>query len=85
MSIWQINRVVHAVADCAGCSPDRLFGSHSLRKSFAQRVHAACGRDINLTRVALGHSCVSVTQRYLRVDQSDVDAAILALDTACVA
>jgi hypothetical protein len=39
----------------------------------------------NLTRVALGHSSVSVTQRYLRDDQSDVDAAILALDTACVA
>ncbi len=54
LSIWQINRIVHAVTVRAGCSVDRYFGSHTLRKTFAQRVHHACGRDIAVTSPAFG-------------------------------
>lgn len=78
LSIWQTNRIVHAVTARAGCSTDRYFGSHSLRKTFARRVHHACGRDIAVTSVALGHSSVLVTMRYIQPRHDEVDAAILA-------
>lgn len=79
LSVWQINRMVHRVARLAGLGRDRRYGSHSLRKTFARRVHEACGRDINLTRVALGHTSVLVTQRYLGEDHERVDAIIRTL------
>lgn len=79
LSIWQINRLVHAFARRAGCPADRHYGSHSLRKTFARRVHEACGRDINLTRVALGHASVLVTQRYLGEDYARVEEIIRGL------
>lgn len=66
LSIWQINRIVKDAADSAGCSPDAHFGSHSLRKSFALRVYEKSGHDINLTRVALGHSSILSTQNTSR-------------------
>jgi integrase len=83
LSIWQINRIVKDTAARAGCSPDAHFGSHSLRKSFARRVYERSGHDINLTRVALGHSSIQSTVRYLSVSSSTVDAVLLSMaDTA---
>jgi len=85
LSPWQINRIVHRLAEAAGCDANRFYGSHSLRKSFAHAVHRACGRDITVTRVALGHHSVLVTQRYIRVEQAEVDAAILAVGSGMAA
>lgn len=65
LSVWQINRIVKTTAARADCSPDAHFGSHSLRKSFALRVYQKSGHDINLTRLALAHSSIVTTQRYL--------------------
>jgi len=85
LSPWQINRIVHRLAEAAGCDANRFYASHSLRKSFAHAVHRACGRDITVTRVALGHHSVLVTQRYIRVEQAEVDAAILAVGSGMAA
>jgi integrase len=85
LSPWQINRIVHKIAIAAGCDPNRFYGSHSLRMTFAHAVHRACGRDLTVTRVALGHSSVLVSQSYLRVDREQSDAAILAIGPSMVA
>lgn len=85
LSPWQINRIVHHLAIVAGCDPNRFYGSHSLRKSFAHAVHRACGRDLTVTRAALGHHSVLVTQRYIAVDRAEVDAAILSIGAGMAA
>ncbi len=77
LSIWQINRIVKDAAERAGCSADAHFGSHSLRKSFALRVYERSGHDLNLTRVALGHSSIVTTQRYLASPQGEALEALL--------
>lgn len=50
--------------------------SHSLRKTFADRVHQLLGGDIFLTQKALGHLSPSSTVYYLSVDQPRIDQAI---------
>lgn len=82
ISIWRLNDILHDLADAIGCDGDKRIGSHSLRKTFAQRVHAACQHDLNLTRVALGHRSVLTTQRYLAEDHARAEAIIAALGSA---
>lgn len=58
----------------------RLSGkisSHSMRKTFAQNVQEANGRNIYITQQALGHASIQSTVSYLSFDQGEVDAAIL--------
>ena len=73
---WMINAIVKRACATA-CLPDRFWGSHSMRKSFCRRLYEASGKDINLTRVGMGHSSITVTQAYLTVAEDDVRAAIL--------
>jgi integrase len=63
----------------AGIPNDRL-GTHSLRKTFARSVYEQSGNDIMVLRCALGHSDVSVSQRYLEVSEDAVNAAIARCD-----
>ena len=51
------------------------LATHSLRKSFAQRVYEQSG-DIFLVQELLGHKNVSTTQRYLGVNYADAKAAV---------
>ena len=51
------------------------LATHSLRKSFAQRVYEQSG-DIFLVQELLGHKNVSTTQRYLGVNYADARAAV---------
>lgn len=51
--------------------------THSMRKSFANKVHAALGENIFKTQQALGHKNVSSTAHYLNFRQSEIDEAIL--------
>jgi len=76
---WRANVIIHQVMAAAGVQSPERFGTHSLRKTFARRIYAGTGNDINLTRAALGHSQISTTQKYLEVDQEHLTAAILAL------
>ena len=54
------------------------LATHSLRKSFAQRIYEQSG-DIFLVQELLGHKNVSTTQRYLGVNYADAKAAVEAI------
>ena len=55
------------------------ISTHSMRKTFADRVYEALGRDIFRTQKALGHKNINSTVQYLSFKESDIDAAILAM------
>jgi len=52
---------------------------HSWRRTFAENMYKHNGKDIRKTQRAMGHTSVTSTQRYLDVDQREVNADILAL------
>ena len=54
------------------------IATHSLRKSFAQRVYEQSG-DIYLVKELLGHRSVSTTQQYLGVNYADARDAVEAI------
>lgn len=76
---WTINYLVKRACALAGLPQSARYGSHTMRKSFCRRLYQATGKDINLTRAAMGHSDVGITQRYLSVSDDEVRAAILAV------
>jgi site-specific recombinase XerD len=53
------------------------ISTHSMRKSYAKRVHEALGSRIELTQKAMGHKSLSSTASYLQVNQEEIVAAIL--------
>ena len=54
------------------------IATHSLRKSFAQRIYEQSG-DIYLVKERLGHWNVATTQAYLGVNYADAKAAVDAI------
>ena len=54
------------------------IATHSLRKSFAQRLYDKTG-DIYLVQALLGHRNISTTQKYLGVNYADAKAAVEAI------
>lgn len=44
---------------------DKIFSSHSLRKSYAMAIYEYYGNDLMKTKQALNHSSVTITQLYL--------------------
>jgi integrase len=52
-------------------------GTHSMRKTFAERVYAKLEKDLIKTQKALGHSSIDSTAKYLSFDESEIDDAIL--------
>jgi len=51
--------------------------THSMRKTYANKVHKALGSDILKTQVAMCHKSLSSTASYLQVDREEVERAIL--------
>ena len=51
------------------------LATHSLRKSFAQRLYDKTG-DIYMVQELLGHRNISTTQNYLGVNYADARAAV---------
>ena len=51
--------------------------THSLRKTYCDRVHTALGENIFKTQIAMGHASPASTVHYLSFKQSEIDAAIL--------
>ena len=47
--------------------------THSFRKCAGMRIYRLSGNDIELTRKFLNHSSVTTTQRYLGVDEEDIN------------
>ena len=54
------------------------LGTHSLRKSFAQRLYDQCG-DIFAVKEMLGHQSTETTQKYLGVNYRELREAIEAI------
>lgn len=55
------------------------IATHSMRKTFADRVYEALGRDIFRTQKALGHKNINSTAQYLSFKEADIEAAILGM------
>lgn len=49
------------------------IGTHSFRKFFAITIYKNSNNNIELVRKLLNHSTVAVTQRYINVDQEQID------------
>lgn len=79
MSRWRANVIVHLVIQAAGIADHETYGTNSLRKAFARKVYKNSSHDINLTRAVLGHREISTTQKYLDVDASEVEAAVIGI------
>ena len=71
---WRILRRAFAAAGLTGS-----LGTHSLRKTFADRIYARLGNDLMMTQRALGHRDPASTVAYLSFREEEIDAAILAL------
>jgi integrase len=54
-------------------------GTHTMRKTFAQKVHRALDRDLLKTRAALGHKDINSTVQYLSFETEEVDEAVLSI------
>lgn len=53
------------------------LGTHSMRKTFCQRVHEALGEKIEKTQKAMGHSSLSSTAHYLSFKEEEISTAIV--------
>lgn len=71
----QAHRVLVDAFDA--CSLEGKTATHSMRKTFAKKVHEALGNDVTKTMKALGHEWVTSTQKYLDWDREEIDDGIL--------
>lgn len=51
--------------------------THALRKTFAKKMYNALGKDIFKLQEAMGHAQISNTVRYLRINEEEIEEAIL--------
>jgi integrase len=61
------------------CKLAGKLGTHSMRKTFADRVYAHLNGDLAKTQLALGHRNINSTVSYLSFRQEEVDQAILSI------
>lgn len=71
---------IRQMAVDAGIDPRRVT-THSLRKTFATRLHEITGSVVAVSR-GLGHRSLEVTAAYLDLEQRQVDDAVLAMAAA---
>lgn len=68
-----IQKQLKIVADYLGLEG---IGTHSFRKFFATQVYINNGYNIELVRTLLQHSNSAITQRYIGIQQKDVEDAL---------
>ena len=56
--------------------PLRSYGSHSYRKFFATKIYIDNNYNVEMVRVLLQHSSVATTQRYIGIQQKDIEDAL---------
>lgn len=76
MSPAEVFRRWTAVCEAAGIVNRPRW--HDLRATFATRLHRA-GVPMNAVMALLGHSSLSITEKYLRLDNNDLTGAIATL------
>ena len=55
------------------------LGTHSMRKTFADRIYDRLGRDLIKVQRALGHRCINSTVSYLSFREEEITEAILSI------
>src|SRR4029450_6462741 len=60
------------------CEMTGPLGTHSMRKTFARRVHQRLGNDLAKTKEALGQKSITATMHYMSFLHDEIDQAILA-------
>ena len=60
------------------CEMTGNLGTHSMRKTFAKRVHRRLGKDLAKTKEALGQKSITATLHYMHFLDDEIDQAILA-------
>jgi len=78
MSRGQAHKVLEAAFIKAGLNGK--LATHSLRKSFAQRVYDGTG-DIYLVQELLGHRSIDTTKKYLGVSYHKMQQAVKGIET----
>jgi integrase len=71
---WQLLKAAYL-----SCGLTGKLGTHSLRKTFADRVYDRLSKDLIRTQRALGHSNIASTISYLGFREEEIDEAILAI------
>ena len=69
----QVQKHLKAVCDFLGLSG---ISTHSFRKFFATEIYINNGYNIELVRQLLQHSSAAVTQRYIGIQQKQVETAL---------
>lgn len=70
-------RILHGAFEAGGLKGK--LGTHSMRKTFANRIYEALNFDLVRTQKALGHRNINSTVSYLSFREEDIDSAILAI------
>jgi integrase len=70
---WRILEAAAAANELTG-----KIGTHSMRKTFANKVYDHVQHDLVKTQRALGHKNINSTVAYLSFREEDIEAAILA-------
>jgi len=70
----QASRILCAAFEAAGLKGK--LSTHSLRKTFAAKIHQLLGNDYFKTSKALGHKDPSSTVYYLRFQEEEINSAI---------
>jgi len=73
----QAYRILHEA--CDSCELTGKLGTHSMRKTFANKVYDALDNDLVKTQRALGHRNVNSTVQYLSFREEEIDEAILSM------
>ncbi len=77
ISYVQAYRILQDAFHAAGVAGQT--GTHSMRKTFADRVYTALDRDLIKTQRALGHRNINSTVSYLGFREEEIDDAILSI------
>lgn len=75
LSRVQAFRILQGAYERAGITGS--LGTHSMRKTFANRVYERLDKDLIKTQRALGHKNINSTVSYLSFRQEEIDEAIL--------
>ena len=75
ISRMHAHRILREAFD--SCEMTGALGTHSMRKTFAKRVHLRLGNDLAKTKEALGQKNITATMHYMSFMQEEIDQAIL--------
>jgi integrase len=75
ISRMHAHRILREAFD--SCEMTGSLGTHSMRKTFAKRVHRKLGNDLAKTKEALGQKNITATMHYMSFMQDEIDQAIL--------